>query len=89
MSSHDREEHQDPEEVRAILQRSIQTLQKQVAAERSRREAAERETELTARENGTLEQRLATLEGCQARQRELEAEVEELRLLWHADYTSR
>ncbi|KAM4598142.1 cerebellar degeneration-related protein 2 [Polymixia lowei] len=82
---HDGDGGKDPEEEQAALQRSVQTLQSQVAAERSRREAAEQETELTARENGALEQRLALLEGCRARQKELEAEVEELRLLWRAD----
>ncbi|XP_071766560.1 cerebellar degeneration-related protein 2 [Centroberyx gerrardi] len=87
-SFYDRDRQQDPEEEHAALQRSIQTLQSQVAAERSRREAAEQETELTARENGALEQRLALLEGCRARQKELEAEVEELRLLWRADCAS-
>ena len=72
-----------------MLQRSIQTLQAVLASERGKREAAEQETELTARENGALEQRLALLEGCRARQRELEAEVEELRQLWQADYANR
>lgn len=71
------------------LQRSIQTLQSQIAAERSRREAAEQESELTARENRDLEQQLALLDGCRARQRELEAEVEQLRLSWHADCANR
>ncbi|KAM3864283.1 cerebellar degeneration-related protein 2 [Diretmus argenteus] len=84
-SFHDQDGQQDPEEEHAALQHSIQALQSQVAVERSRREAAEWETELTARENGSLEERLALLEGCRARQQELEAEVEELRLLWRAD----
>ncbi|XP_031586483.1 cerebellar degeneration-related protein 2 isoform X2 [Oreochromis aureus] len=88
-SFQDRKKQPDPEEENAALQRSIQTLQSQIAAERSRREAAEREMELTARENNTLEQRLAQLSGYQARQKELEAEVEQLRLLWRADYTKR
>ncbi|XP_029626700.1 cerebellar degeneration-related protein 2 [Salmo trutta] len=78
----------DPEEENSVLQCSIQTLQAVLASERGKREAAEQETELTARENGALEQRLALLEGCRARQRELEAEVEELRQLWQADYTN-
>ncbi|RVE69531.1 hypothetical protein OJAV_G00078560 [Oryzias javanicus] len=67
------------------LQRSIQTLQRQISAERSRREAAEQEIELTSRENSNLEHRLTLLAGCQTRQRELEEEVEQLRLLWRAD----
>ncbi|XP_018526162.1 cerebellar degeneration-related protein 2 [Lates calcarifer] len=81
----DRDRRQDPEEENAALQHSIQTLQAQIAAERSRREAAERECELTASENRGLEQRLSLLAGCWARQKELEAEVEQLRLLWRAD----
>ncbi|XP_051243506.1 cerebellar degeneration-related protein 2 isoform X2 [Dicentrarchus labrax] len=82
---HERDRCQDPEEENTALQRSVQTLQSQIAVERSRREAAERESELTVRENRGLEQRLALLDGCRARQRELEAEVEQLRLLWRAD----
>ncbi|XP_041719956.2 cerebellar degeneration-related protein 2-like [Coregonus clupeaformis] len=78
----------NPEEENFALQRSIQTLQAVLASERGKREAAEQETELTARENGVLEQRMALLEGCRARQRELEAEVEELRQLWQADYAN-
>lgn len=57
--------------------------------ERNRREAAERESELTVRENSGLEQQLALLAGCQARQKELEAEVEQLRLLWRAECANR
>ncbi|XP_029364300.1 cerebellar degeneration-related protein 2 isoform X2 [Echeneis naucrates] len=88
-SSNDPERYQDPEEENVALQKSIQTLQVQIAAERSRREAAERENELTARENIGLEQRLSLLAGCWARQKELEAEVEQLRLLWRADCANR
>lgn len=88
-SFQDRKKQPDPEEENAALQRSIQTLQSQIAAERSRREAAEREMELTARENSTLEQQLVQLSGYQARQKELEAEVEQLQLLWRADCTKR
>ncbi|XP_022058058.2 cerebellar degeneration-related protein 2 [Acanthochromis polyacanthus] len=84
-SFYDRDRIPDPEEENQALQRSVQTLQNQVAAERSRREVAEQETELTARENQSLEQRLALLAGCRARQKELEAEVEQLRVLWRAD----
>ncbi|MEQ2202610.1 hypothetical protein XENOCAPTIV_008548, partial [Xenoophorus captivus] len=73
-----------PKEENQALQRSIQTLQRQIATERSRREAAEQEIELTSRENLGLEQRLVQLEGCWARQTELEEEVEQLRLLWRA-----
>lgn len=88
-SFYDRERHQDPEEEKAALQCTIKTLKSQIAVERSRREAAERESELTIRENTGLEQRLAVLDGCRARQKELEAEVEQLRLLWRADCANR
>ncbi|KAM6957251.1 cerebellar degeneration-related protein 2 [Aplochiton taeniatus] len=79
----------DPEEEHRALQRSVKALQGKLTAERRRREAAQQETELVSTENGVLEQRLAHLEGCRARQRELEAEVEELRQLWRANYTNR
>lgn len=88
-SFYDGDRHQDPEEENVALQRSIQTLKSQIAVERSRREAADRERELTSRENRGLEQRLALLAGCRARQKELEAEVEQLRLLWRADCANR
>ncbi|KAF3846382.1 hypothetical protein F7725_003460 [Dissostichus mawsoni] len=68
-SFHDRHRRQDPEEEHASLQRSVQTLQSQISAERSRREAAERESELTSSENRDLEERLAMLSGCPANQR--------------------
>ncbi|KAK2833482.1 hypothetical protein Q5P01_017371 [Channa striata] len=84
-SFYDEDRRQDPEEENLALQRSIQTLQSQISAEKSRREAAERERELTASENRGLEQRLAVLAGCRAKQKELETEVEQLRLLWCAD----
>lgn len=79
----------DPEEENASLQRSIKTLHSQIAAERSHREAIEQEMELTTRENRGLERRLTLLDGCRARQKELEAEVEQLRLQWRADFANR
>ncbi|KAK5616205.1 hypothetical protein CRENBAI_015679 [Crenichthys baileyi] len=79
----------DPKEENQALQRSIQTLQRQIATERSRREAAEQEIEFTSRENLGLEQRLVQLEGCWARQTELEDEVEQLRLLWRTTSSVR
>ncbi len=88
-SFYDRDRRRDPEEENAALQRSIQSLQSQIAMERSRREAAEQESELTVIENRGLEQRLALLDGCRARQKELEAEVEQLRLLWRAECAHR
>lgn len=75
----------DPKEENRDLQRSIQTLHTQIAMERSYREAAEREIEVTARENRGLEERLQLLDGCRARKLELEAEVEQLRCLWQKD----
>lgn len=80
---------QDPKEENEALQRSIQNLQSQIAAERSRREAAERVMDLTAMENRGLEQRLALLSNSQARLKELEAEVEQLRILWRAECARR
>jgi len=85
----DRDRRQDPEAENAALQRSVRTIQSQIAVERSRREAAERERELTSRENRGLEEQLASLAGCPARQKELEAQVEQLRLLWRADCANR
>lgn len=64
---------------------SMQVLQSQLAAERSRREGAEREADVLARECGELELRLSLLEGCQVRLAEAEAEVAELRELWRTD----
>ncbi|KAM9780046.1 LOW QUALITY PROTEIN: cerebellar degeneration-related protein 2 [Neosynchiropus ocellatus] len=78
-----------PEEEHAALQSSVRSLQNQIAAERRRREAAERECELTAKENQGLEHRLDLLAGCRARQKELEEEVEQLRVLWRADCENR
>nr|XP_040046928.1 cerebellar degeneration-related protein 2 isoform X1 [Gasterosteus aculeatus aculeatus] len=84
-SFYDQDKRQDPEEENAVLQRSVQTLQSQIAVERGRREAAELERDATSRENSGLEQRLVSLAGCSARKKELEAEVEQLRLLWRAE----
>lgn len=47
------------------LQQSLRALQTQFANERARREEAETEAELLARENAALEQQLARMEGCQ------------------------
>lgn len=52
------------EEEQASLQQSLQTVQTQYATERARREKAEQEAELLARENAALEQQLAGMEGC-------------------------
>ncbi|XP_012720880.2 cerebellar degeneration-related protein 2 [Fundulus heteroclitus] len=77
------------EEAQAALQQSLRALQTQFAAERARREEAETEAELLARENAALEQQLARMEGCQARVSELEQEAEELRQLWKSQSSSR
>ncbi len=76
------------EEENSTLQHTLHNLKLQLAAERSRREEAECETELTAQENSTLEERLRLLEGARRRQAELEAEVEELRQLWRSESSS-
>lgn len=78
-----------PEEENRDLQRSVQTLHTQIAIERSYREAAEREIELTAKENRSLEERLALLDRCKARKQELEAEVEQLRCMWQKDCANK
>lgn len=71
------------------LSKSVQALQAQLASERARREATEREADALARECGELESRLSLLEGCQARLVEAEAEVAELRELWRDDGARR
>ncbi|KAJ7984772.1 hypothetical protein DPEC_G00358250 [Dallia pectoralis] len=77
------------EEELESLQRSLRSLQTQLANERAQRERAERNADLLANENEALEQRLGVMEGCQARLAELECESEELRRLWRADYTTK
>uniref|UniRef100_A0A673BR17 Cerebellar degeneration related protein 2 n=1 Tax=Sphaeramia orbicularis TaxID=375764 RepID=A0A673BR17_9TELE len=77
------------EEERDSLRQSLRALQAQFANERARREAAEREAELFAGENVTLEQQLTAMEGCRARLTELEHEADELRQLWKAEASLR
>ncbi|CAN9509022.1 unnamed protein product [Ophioblennius macclurei] len=77
------------EEEQASLRQSLRALQTQFASERARREEAEREAELLAGENATLEQQLTQMEGCQARVSELECEAEELRQLWKSESSAR
>ncbi|XP_049601047.1 cerebellar degeneration-related protein 2 isoform X2 [Syngnathus scovelli] len=79
----------DPEEEHWILLGSVRTLQGQLATERTRREAAERESKLATNDKRGLERRLSLLAGSQARQVELEAQVEHLRLMWRDVCTSR
>lgn len=52
------------EEEQASLRQSLRALQTQFASERARREESEREAELLAGENATLEQQLAGMAGC-------------------------
>lgn len=78
----------EEEEETSTLQHSLHKLKQQLATERARRVEAERETELTVLENSALEDRLSLLEGARRRQAELEAEVEELRLLWRSESSS-
>lgn len=70
------------EEEKEALREALHSLQVQFAAERSRREAAEREAELLLGENTALEQQLGAMEGCKARLTEVEQEANELRQLW-------
>ncbi|XP_072312120.1 cerebellar degeneration-related protein 2-like [Eucyclogobius newberryi] len=77
------------EEQKEALTESLQSLQRQVAAERSRRERAERDAEILANENAALEQQLGAMEGCKARLTELEHEADELRQLWRLKSSAR
>lgn len=77
------------EEEKEALRESLRSLQTQFSSERSRREAVEREAELLANENATLEQQLGAMAGCKARLTELEHEADELRQLWKLQSTTR
>ncbi|XP_033840641.1 cerebellar degeneration-related protein 2-like [Periophthalmus magnuspinnatus] len=77
------------EEQKEALTETLQTLQRQLANERSRRERAEHDAEILANENATLEQQLATTEGWKTRIIELEQEADELRQLWKFHSSSR
>ncbi|XP_077474770.1 cerebellar degeneration-related protein 2-like [Stigmatopora argus] len=66
----------DPEEERQVLLGSIRTLANQLAAEKSRREAAETESRSTAEDKRGLETRLQSLAACRDRQSELQKETE-------------
>lgn len=61
--------------------RSTQSLQAQLRTERAQREAAEREADVLAQELSELEPKAAQLGVYKSRLAEMEAEVEELRLL--------
>uniref|UniRef100_A0A8C6UXR4 Cerebellar degeneration-related protein 2-like n=1 Tax=Neogobius melanostomus TaxID=47308 RepID=A0A8C6UXR4_9GOBI len=77
------------EEEKESLRESLQSLQTQFASERSRRECAERDTQVLVNENAALERQLSAMEGCKTRLTELERESEELRQLWKHQSTSR
>uniref|UniRef100_W5KJ20 Cerebellar degeneration-related protein 2-like n=1 Tax=Astyanax mexicanus TaxID=7994 RepID=W5KJ20_ASTMX len=63
------------------LRGAVASLRATVAAERSRRENAERECAAVLQEFERLEQRLLGAEGCQRRVHELEAELQEMQQL--------
>ncbi|KAK1164857.1 cerebellar degeneration-related protein 2-like [Acipenser oxyrinchus oxyrinchus] len=73
------------EEENAALKRTVTSLQGQLRAERGKRTAAEQEVELISLENRDLEQRIAELNSCRARVRELESDVNELRQMCKSD----
>ncbi|XP_061555955.1 cerebellar degeneration-related protein 2 isoform X2 [Phycodurus eques] len=85
----DRDRRRDPEEEHETLLRSVYALRGQLAAEKTRREAAEHDGQLAAQDELDLERRLALSAGCRARRAELEVQVEQLRLMWRADCASR
>ncbi|XP_077413365.1 cerebellar degeneration-related protein 2-like [Vanacampus margaritifer] len=74
-------ERQPAEEENERLREIVTSLRSAMAAERSKREGAERECAAVLQEFDRLEQRLLGAEGCQLRVRELEAELQEMQLL--------
>ncbi|TDH02762.1 hypothetical protein EPR50_G00155720 [Perca flavescens] len=74
-------ERQPVDEENERLRDIVSSLRSAVAAERSRREGAERECAAVLQEFERLEQRLLGAEGCQLRVRELEAELQEMQQL--------
>ncbi|XP_051571599.1 cerebellar degeneration-related protein 2-like [Myxocyprinus asiaticus] len=79
--SGDLEECQPVDEENEHLRVMVTSLRAAVAAERGRREAAERECAAVLQEFERLEQRLMGAENCQRRVYELEAELLEMQLL--------
>ncbi|XP_077475777.1 cerebellar degeneration-related protein 2-like [Stigmatopora argus] len=69
------------EEENERLRDVVTSLRSAMAAERSKRECAERECAAVLQEFDRIEQRLLGAEGCQLRVRELEAELREMQLL--------
>ncbi|XP_051905117.1 cerebellar degeneration-related protein 2-like [Hippocampus zosterae] len=74
-------ERQPAEEENERLRDIVTSLRSAMAAERSKREGAERECAAVLHEFDRLEQRLLGAEGCQLRVRELEAELQEMQRL--------
>ncbi|XP_019723847.1 cerebellar degeneration-related protein 2-like isoform X1 [Hippocampus comes] len=74
-------ERQPAEEENERLRDIVTSLRSAMAAERSKREGAERECAAVLHEFDRLEQRLLGAEGCQLRVRELEAELQEMQQL--------
>lgn len=79
--SGDLEECQPEDEENEHLRVMVSSLRAAVAAERGRREAAERECTSVLQEYERLEQRLLGAENCQRRVHELEAELQEMQQL--------
>ncbi|XP_049600129.1 cerebellar degeneration-related protein 2-like [Syngnathus scovelli] len=74
-------EREPAEEENERLRDIVTSLRAAMAAERSKREGAERECAAVLQEFDRLEQRLLGAEGCQLRVRELEAELQEMQQL--------
>ncbi|XP_037111390.1 cerebellar degeneration-related protein 2-like [Syngnathus acus] len=74
-------EREPAEEENERLRDIVTSLRAAMAAERSKREGAERECATVLQEFDRLEQRLLGAEGCQLRVRELEAELQEMQQL--------
>ncbi|CDQ77270.1 unnamed protein product [Oncorhynchus mykiss] len=75
---------QPAEEENERLREAVSALRSAVRAERGRREGAERECHVLLGEFSRLESRVLGAESCQARVRELEAELQELQQLRRA-----
>ncbi|XP_071768053.1 cerebellar degeneration-related protein 2-like [Centroberyx gerrardi] len=74
-------ERRPVDEENERLRDIVSSLRAAMAAERGRREGAERECAAVLQEFECLEQRLLGAEGCQLRVRELEAELQEMQQL--------
>lgn len=81
LGSGDLQERPSANEENEQLRAMVASLRAAVAAERGRRENAERECAAVLQEFERLEQRLLGAEGCQRRVHELEAELQEMQQL--------